>query len=154
MEKPQEFVERLVSQQVAGFDDSRKFYRGGHFKISIITALLSAGTTVLISLGETYDWYYATIALFTSAAITVVAAWNAFFQYRELWIQKTDAWMELSKLQSNIEFAKAKSGGTIPEQDLQRFYERFEAIVMNEHELWKKLRSTQTVEPGSRNSGN
>lgn len=53
--------------------------------------------------------------------------------------------MQLSKLQSNIKFAKVSKGGVLTDDEVEKFYRRFEDILMGEHESWKKVRATNAV---------
>src|SRR6478672_7540003 len=140
------FLEAEIETQIEGFDNSRKFYRRGLFYSTVSTASLSALTTVLIGADKALKLgWLSVVALLTSAGVTVVAAWDGFFRYRELWIQKTDAWMQLSKLQSNIKFAKVSKGEVLADDEVEKFYRRFEDILMGEHESWKKVRATNAV---------
>jgi hypothetical protein len=144
-ESPQDFVERLIAEEIQGFDSSRQFYRRGYFRFTLGTATLSAMTTVLIGLSRTFaeQTWLSALALVTSAGITVLGAWDGFFRHRDLWVQKTDSWMALQSLQSNLQFAKLKTGGSLSAEQIDDFYKRFDRIVMAEHELWKKVRGTQ-----------
>lgn len=144
-ETPQQFLEREVAEQVRGYDDSRQFYRSGFYNYTLASAVVSAVTTVLIGIGQIYKQqvWISILALVASAGLTVIAAWNGVFRHRELWIQKTDTWMALQKLEANIQFAKTKSRGVLTLEQVDNFYQEFEAILLSEHELWKKVRSTQ-----------
>lgn len=144
-ESPQDFVERLIAEEIQGFDSSRQFYRRGFFRFTLGTAILSAMTTVLIGMSKTFadQAWLSALALVTSAGITVLSAWDGFFRHRDLWVQKTDSWMSLQNLQSNLQFAKLKTGGSLSADQVDDFYKRFDRIVMAEHELWKKVRGTQ-----------
>ena len=90
---------------------------------------------------------YAILSLICSAAITVVAAWDGFLRSRDLWVQKTDTWMSLQNLEARINYAKAKVGEMLPQEQVDEFYKHFDQILMGEHELWKKIRSTKTTPP-------
>lgn len=144
-ESQQAFVERQIAEQVAGFDSSRRFYRRGFYRATLATAVLSALTTVLIAVSKVYPSldFISIAALTCSATITVVAAWDGFFRHRELWIQKTDTWMELQGLEATIHYEKTKSDGVLTSEQLDAFYKTFERILEKEHESWKNVRSTQ-----------
>jgi hypothetical protein len=68
-------------------------------------------------------------------------AWDQFLRSRELWVQKTDAWMELQNLEAHIKYAKAKFGEPLTQDLVDDFYARFDTILMAEHDTWKKVRS-------------
>ena len=80
-------------------------------------------------------------ALLFSSAIAVAAAWDQFMRSKELWVQKTDTWMALQNLQAHIEYGKAKVGEeNIGQEQVDRFYAKFDSIIMGEHGAWKKVR--------------
>jgi hypothetical protein len=138
------YLEKELAKQIAGFDDSRKFYRRNFYYYTLIAASLSALTTILIGTGQIYgSKLLSVLSLITSAGITVVTAWDGFLRSRELWVQKTDTWMALQNLEANIRYAKAK--GALSENQIDDFNQRFDNILMGEHEFWKKVRSTQTT---------
>ena len=145
-----EYLEDELTKQIESFDSSRQFYRLQFYRYTLITACLSALTTILIGTGQAYGSKLLSIlSLITSAGITVVAAWDGFLRSRELWVQKTDTWMALRNIDANIKYAKAKTG-TITEEQIDDFYQRFDTILMGEHELWKKVRATQGSSSGSK----
>ena len=138
-------LEEELAKQIKSFDGSRQFYRRNFFYYTLVTATLSALTTILIGVGQIFgNKWLSILALITSAGITVVAAWDGYLRSRELWIQKTDTWMALENLDSNIRYAKAKFGENLTENQVDEFYSRFDKAVMGEHDLWKKVRSTQS----------
>jgi hypothetical protein len=139
-------LEEDLAEQIKSFDSSRQFYRRNFYYYTLVTATLSALTTILIGVGQIFgSKWLSVLALITSAVITVVAAWDGFLRSRELWIQKTDTWMVLENLNSNIKYAKAKFGENLSEEQVDEFYRRFDQALMGEHELWKKVRSTQAA---------
>ena len=138
------YLEDELREQIEGFDSSRQFYRRQFYRYTLITASLSALTTILIGVGQIYaSKFLSVVSLITSAGITVIAAWDGFLRSRELWVQKTDTWMALQNLDANIKYAKAKTGGALTESQVDDFNQRFDTILMGEHELWKKVRATQ-----------
>src|SRR5436190_23586281 len=139
------YLEEELGKQIEGSDSIRQFYRRQFYRYTLITASLSALTTILIGTGQVYgSKSLSVLSLMTSAGITVVAAWDGFLRSRELWVQKTDTWMALQNLEANIRYAKAKTGGALTEGQIDDLYQRFDTILMGEHELWKKVRATQS----------
>ena len=138
-----EYLEKELAEQITGFDSSRVFFRSQLFKFTMATAVLSAATTVLIAVERIIEFeMLSIITLICSASITVIAAWDQFVRSRELWIQKTDTWMELQNLQARIKYEKAKSG-KLTQLQIDTFYDRFDRILMGEHNTWKKVRREQ-----------
>jgi hypothetical protein len=136
------YLEEQLAAQIAGFDSSRQYFRKQQFRFAMATALLSAATTVLIAADKILDYKLLwLLSIAFSATITVVAAYDQFLRSRDLWVQKTDAWMELHNLEAHISYAKAKSG-ELKQEEIDKFYQRFDNIIMAEHEGWKKVRAT------------
>jgi hypothetical protein len=138
-----DYLEPELAKQIAGFDDSRQFYRRQQFRFTIGTAALSAATTVLIGVGQILaSKWLSILSLVCSATVALAAAWDGFLRSRELWVQKTDTWMELQNLDANIKYAKARFG-VLTQEQVDDFNRRFDRILMGEHQQWKKIRSTQ-----------
>ena len=90
------YLEEQLAAQIAGFDSSRQYFRKQQFRFTMATAVLSAATTILIAAEKILEFkFLSLVSLVSSAAITVVAAYDQFLRSRDLWVQKTDAWMEL-----------------------------------------------------------
>jgi hypothetical protein len=144
------YLETELRQQIAGFDESRKFYRSAQFNLTMATTVLSAVATILIAAGHYVhaDWWFI-LPLVFSASITVAASYESFLRPKELWLQKTDTWMALQNLDAHIKYAKAKSANTLSQDEVDKFYGRFDDILMNEHSLWMTLRSARDQAPRS-----
>jgi hypothetical protein len=147
------YLEEQLAAQIVGFDASRQFFRKQQFKLTMATAVLSAATTILIAAEKILDMKLISLfSLVCSAAITVIAAYDQFLRSRDLWVQKTDAWMELQNLEANISYAKAKSG-ELTQEEIDKFYDRFDRILMGEHDAWKRVRAIQSPKPPSVSRG-
>jgi hypothetical protein len=140
-----EYLEHKLGEQIDGFDSSRQFFRRQQFLLVMATAVLSALTTVLIASEKIFKLEFLTvIALVCSSLITVLAAFDQFLRSRDFWVQKTDTWMALQNLRANLEYAKAKLGN-LTQEEIDKFYDRFDKILMSEHEAWKKVRANQSA---------
>ena len=142
-----EYLEAELNQQIRGFNSSRQFFRSAYFYFTLSTTGLSALTTVLIGAGHIGPdpwWWLPLAALVCSAITTVLAAYEGFLSSKDLWVQKTDAWMALQMLNDHIKYAKAKSATPLAQSQIDDFQARYEEILMEEHEAWKGLRSTPT----------
>jgi len=146
------YLETQLAEQITGFDDSRRFYRRQLFRFTLSTAGLSGVTTICIALEKMLKFEGLTIvSLICSVSITVIAAWDQFLRSRELWVQKTDTWMELQNLDAHLKYSKSKYP-SLTQAQIDEFYNRFDKIIMGEHEAWKKVRSTTPTVTTSRRS--
>ncbi|HZF11790.1 MAG TPA: SLATT domain-containing protein [Thermoanaerobaculia bacterium] len=148
-----EYLEEQLAAQIASFDSSRQYFRTQQFRFTMATAVLSSATTILIAAEKIIDFkLLSLVALVCSAAITVVAAYDQFLRSRDLWVQKTDAWMELKNLEANMNYSKIRTA-ELTQEEIDKFYDRFDRILMGEHEAWKKVRAAQGPKPPSRSKG-
>ncbi len=140
-----EYLQAELSQQISGFNSSRRFFRSAYFYFTLSTVGLSAVTTVLIGashMGPDSLWWLPLSALVCSAITTVLAAYEGFLSSKDLWVQKTDAWMALQVLNEHVKYARAKSVTPLAQSQIDEFQARFGRILMEEHEAWRALRST------------
>jgi len=72
----------------------------------ILTTGLASVVTILIGMkvSTAYSEWLNNIALVISALMTVVSAWNSFFDYTELWVYYTKSEEDLKILKDEIEF--------------------------------------------------
>ena len=140
-----DFIESEIQKRIKSFDERRKFYRKGTFQSTMLTALLSATTTFLIGFGQIYNLTIVSIiALATSSFMTVVSAWESFYNYRPRWIQNNDTLMKLYELNSDIKYQKSLKGSHLNTEEIDKFYQRYEVILRAANENWKDDRSVQS----------
>ncbi len=92
-------------------------YKRKAFRLKIVSVFLAAIITVLLGLklGESsLTEVFSNIALILSAAITVLSAYEAFFDPRALWVRETVTFVRLKDLQRDLNFWKE---GLDPETD-------------------------------------
>ena len=119
-----EYLQAELSQQIGGFNRSRRFFRSTYFYFTLSTAGLSAVTTMLIGASHMVPdplWWLPLAALVCSAITTVLAAYEGFLRSRDLWVQKTDAWMALQVLNEHVKYAKAKSVTPLAQSQIDDF---------------------------------
>jgi len=146
-----------IDHSVKWFRDARRRNRRNAFLLRFGTAALSAATTVVLGLQgfETYRVLLKNVALILSASVTVIAAWESFFNHRELWVRYTATLGLLRGLQSDLEYACA---GNIQAEGLDVFHDRLNAILRETNASWLQLRdeanstaATPKTRPGVQN---
>ncbi len=138
------YLQEQLQHEIKSFDGSRQWYRSAYFWFTLSGASLSAITTVLIGAGPLVgDSHHALalLALICSGATTILAAYEGFLKSKDFWLHKTDAWMQLITLNSQIDYALAKGPTPLPQAEIDDFYGRFEQVLFEEHEGWKRLRN-------------
>jgi len=141
-----EFLHEEVKKKLGGIDDNRKYYRSNYYKYTLLSAEMSALTTFFIGINQIFNCRWIVVAaLFTSASITVFAAWDAFFKNKEMWILNTDTLMQLRGLESKIRYMKAKGIENVKEKQVDKLFFQFETILQGQHVLWKTTRESKEI---------
>lgn len=139
-------------------DELVKRYKGesGRFKkeaivLRVVRVLFAAIITVLLGVKLTpgSDWTnrFSNIALLLGAAITVLGAYEAFFDPRALWVRETVTFARLKDLQRDLRFWNAgQDEEAIQRKELDRFKARLDSVLDDSLKYWMKLRNAPEVE--------
>jgi hypothetical protein len=102
------------------------------------TSVLGAAATVLLGWQDPAALapYFKNAALIATALITVLAAYDAFFEPRKLWARETFVLNSLLDLRREFEIAKASRELTI--EDVGKLSERFHATLQRSLGDWVK----------------
>lgn len=118
-------------------------------RLKISAVFLSGVVTVCLGLKfsnppNPWQTWLTNVALLLSAVITVVGAYEAFFDPRAIWIRETIVYTKLRNLKREFEFwAAGCDGETLepPEADkLDRFKEQLDQILVESLKNWMKIR--------------
>jgi hypothetical protein len=136
-------LEDWILDRISSFDRKTKFYRTGAYWFTLTTAGLSSITTILIGIGQTYDYKPISIAsLMTSGFISFFSAWEGLYGYRQRWIQNNDALMKFYALDADIQYQKARSGNQLTQEEIDQFYKRYQGILQAANEKWREDRQS------------
>ncbi|MEV4557142.1 SLATT domain-containing protein [Kitasatospora sp. NPDC049285] len=125
----------------------RDWDRGRALTLQLATVGLSALVTVLLGLkvAEPAARVLADVALVVGALVTVLAAWAAFFSYRNLWIQRADTVHRLAVLRRRLTLLRAETGGAAPDPvRAAELIDEYHRVLQEAHESWVRLRQTET----------
>ena len=112
----------------------RSSSKNGHkaFCLKIAAATLGAITTVLIGasgkLPQDYSNYLSIASLVTSAAVSVLAAWEAFFGYGDLRVTRANAAKAIYRVRDELEYAEASPEG-LSKHELDELFQRFQKVL-------------------------
>jgi hypothetical protein len=88
------------------------------------------------------------IALVLGALVTVLAALEAFFNHRGLWIGRTVTVRRLEDLRRHLEYRLAARDGTQLEPKLaDSFLAELDKIIAEDQRTWMRLRSEEPSTP-------
>jgi hypothetical protein len=116
-------------------------------KLKISSVLLSATVTVCLglkSINTTWGTVLSDVALVLSALISVVSAYEAFFDPRSLWIRETIVFTKLRNLKREFEFwAAGCDGDTLEPAEAEKllgFKDKLDQILLESLKHWMKIR--------------
>ncbi|MCJ8290457.1 MAG: DUF4231 domain-containing protein [Crocinitomicaceae bacterium] len=116
------------------------------FNIYIWIAISSAGITLLVAIAndipENLSLIVKVITLILSGITTVLAAWDGFYNHKQLWINYGETRNYLRSLQLKLKLLKPSER----EDDslLRVIYEEYQDVLQNGNTNWKALRMEES----------
>ena len=126
------FTREKMTRSIGFLDKSSSEFGHKSFLMKIPAATLGAITTVLIGasgkLPQDYSNYLSITSLVTSATVSVLAAWEAFFGYGDLRLTRANAAKSIRRVRDELDYAVASPEG-LSRQKLDELFERFQKMV-------------------------
>ena len=150
-----DILERDISDRISSFSYYRDNNKTKAFWIVMITAILSAVTTIFIGLSQYFPansgWpkILSGIALVTSGSITVLSAFDGLFNHKKLWISYVSSLVQFYELQTDIKHYK--SSGEESQEIVDKFYLRYKEILGEVNSNWLRLRTESAGEKSPNN---
>lgn len=120
------------------------------FRLRIMSVLLAAAITVLLGLklqNTPLAEYFSNVALILGAAITVLSAYEAFFDPRALWVRETVTFARLKDLQRDLRFwASGLDPEAIDVEVLGRYKSKLDSVLEDTLKYWMKIRGAPDLE--------
>jgi hypothetical protein len=140
------FLRAELGRQEQRFRRRQRRDKRKAFALQMATVALSAAITVLLGVrvGSRMEPLLGNVALGLGALVTVLAAMEAFFNHRGLWVSRTVTVRRLEELRRHIEYQFAGvadrevSVGLVDE-----LLARLDAIVADDQRAWLRLRSVE-----------
>lgn len=147
------FVRGEVDRQLALFGRRRRRDKRKAFGLQMATVTLSATITVLLGLrtsDATRTWLL-NIALVIGALITVLAAAEAFFTHRRLWVLRTATVRRLETLSRHVDFHAAGVGMQATDAGaLDACMTELDSIIADDQKGWQHLHESPAATRQSR----
>lgn len=146
-----EYFSNEVKILVKRYKEESSHYKKVAFRLKIISVLLAAIITVLLGLKfgeiEQVSNYLSNISLFLGASITVLSAYEAFFDPRALWVRETVTFVRLKDLQRDLDFWRSGNDpNEITVEELKIFKLRLDHILDDTLKYWMKIRGAPDIE--------
>jgi hypothetical protein len=104
-------------------------------------AFISGLITVLIGLSSylsKYEIWFIIAALITSASVTVIQAWDKFFNHKKLWIIQAEVLHGYEEIREDI--SHLEKTNRIDQNAINECYDRYKKINKNWNTNWMELR--------------
>jgi Protein of unknown function (DUF4231) len=134
-----------LDKNIDSFRHKRDSSRQLAFRFKITTISVGALTTMVLGLKPYVDFtnsdaILSSIALVLSAVIPIFTAWEAFFDYRWLWIRYTGALNSLYAIRDELEYAHA--AGALAKEQLDPLFSRLQRTLEDVDSAWVEKRRT------------
>jgi hypothetical protein len=139
------WLHQEAGRQLSNYRRRRRRDKRKAFVLQMATVTLSATITVLLGLRTTgtTQQRLADIALILGAVITVLAAAEAFFTHRGLWILRTHTVRRLETLIRRLDYQQTRSlGHPLEPTALDRYAAELDDILSEDQTRWQQLRAT------------
>lgn len=105
-DKKIEFLQSAIASQIKSFSRNRKYYKRSTITIKLVSTTLAAITTILLGLEGVGSPIVVVknSALCLSSLITLLSAWDLFFNYRSFWIRCNATLSQLYELKEDLEY--------------------------------------------------
>jgi hypothetical protein len=145
-----EWLETEIDNIVKRYKTESTHYKKVAFRLKIVSVFLAAFITVFLGLKlkETrLTEILSNASLVLSAAITVLSAYEAFFDPRALWVRETVTFARLKDLERDILFWKSgKDTEDINLEELDGFKLRLDQILADTLKYWMKIRGANDLD--------
>lgn len=142
------WLQQELGRQLAAYRRRRKRDKRKAFGLQMATVTLSATTTVLLGVRATgtAQERLADMALALSAIITVLAAAEAFFAHRGLWILRTETVRNLETFSRRLDYYQAGLDSQPPDPAaVDALHAQLDGILNADHTAWQHLRASTST---------
>ena len=139
-------IEKLVNRYQAEAHQ----YKSQAFRLRIVSVVLASIITILLGLklsNSSVINIFSNVALVLSSAITVLSAYEAFFDPRALWVRETVTFARLKDLQRDLRYWSAgQNPESIDIHEVEKFKLRLDAILEETLKYWMKIKGAPDLE--------
>lgn len=149
------FLRGEVDRQLTLFGRRRRRDKRKAFALQMATVTLSATVTVLLGLrtSDPTRTLLLNIALALGALITVLAAAEAFFTHRRLWVLRTATVRRLETLSRHVDFHAAGTDGPVDVSVLTASLAELDAIIADDQKAWQHMHESPPAADDTRLPG-
>lgn len=139
-------IEKLVTR----YQSEAHQYKNQAFRLRIVSVVLASIITILLGLklgNDSMTTVFSNVALILSSAITVLSAYEAFFDPRALWVRETVTFARLKDLERDLRYWSAgQDPETIDIKEVEAFKQRLDGILEETLKYWMKIKGAPDLE--------
>lgn len=144
------WLQKEVDDLVGRYHRESARYKKQAFRLRIVSVCLAAIITVFLGLklrNTVLVEQFSNVALILSAAITVLSAYEAFFDPRALWVRETVTFARLKDLQRDLRFwASGLDPEAIDIEMVNKFKFRLDSVLEDTLKYWMKIKGAPDLE--------
>ena len=145
-----DYFSKEIEKQVDRYRNESSHYKVLAFRLKIVSVFLAAIITVLlgIRIGDSImATWLSNVSLILGASITVLSAYEAFFDPKALWVRETVTFARLKDLQRDLDFWKSGlDPNELKLEELNRFKIRLDHILEDTLKYWMKIKGAPDIE--------
>lgn len=148
-EKQLAVLKAQLTKQIDGFKERRKQTHRSAIIIKALTIFFGFGITVLLGLNvnDSLRVIFTNISLILGASVSMLAAWDAFSNYRAFWVRYSYTYTLLLALKAEIEFEFPENSDNITKANVKALHRKFENILTETNEYWRDIRKEESAKP-------
>jgi len=148
-EKKLDVLKAQLAKQIDGFKERRKQNQRNATITKALTIFFGFGITVLLGLNvnDTLRVIFTNISLVLGASVSMLAAWDAFSNYRAFWVRYSYTYTLLLALKAEIEFEFPENSDNITKANVKVLHQKFEDILKETNEYWRDIRKEESAKP-------
>lgn len=138
-----DFLNAQINERLNTFDALKNLNRKSAWVFKSISSMLGGVIAILLGLklGPDFESIAVNIAIVLGSAITMISAWEIFWNPKLLWVKYTVTTNELRSLRSDLNYLLTKDITRINSREIDAIYERYCIILKETNEAWQKYRS-------------
>ena len=134
------YLKEQINKRIKGIDSSRIYYRKISFWSYMSISIFAAISTIILGLNlDELGEVPRIIAIIITGIISIISAYNSFFDNRELWIVNNIALNRLYKLRFEMDFDERDQNG-ITQEMLGKYKDSYQSILDDLNKKWSETR--------------
>lgn len=148
----QAYLEKQIADLIDRFKKDRERHKRLAVLLKALTVSLAGVITILLGwkmASQSTSLLFANIALVLGAVITVLSAYEAFFDPRMLWVRETVVFARLNDLERDLAYAKSGApDGSLDSSTLEQFKVRLDKMLEESLQGWLRMRGQDSQVSG------